>query len=109
MKYCYRAFAGLILASLVMGCTALGAGFQQHDGLKKTVKLARTKHIHPHASLPSWFDWERTHRGLFFLKTRRDDFMSIIGTTSLISTFACKDITPVLMHTQRLPKDFVQR
>ncbi|HWD38247.1 MAG TPA: oxygenase MpaB family protein [Fimbriimonas sp.] len=107
MNYLYRFLASLPLASLAIG--GMAAGGSQMGGLTATVKVARTRHIHPHASLPRWFDWDRTHRGLLFLDGRREDIMQIVGGTSLISTYACRDITPILMHTGRLPKDYVQR
>lgn len=54
-------------------------------------------------------DFERVKRGYAFLSKHSKTVTRILGTSSLASTYAARDVAPVLMQTQRLPADFNQR
>lgn len=73
------------------------------------VRSARVKPIAPQSQPPKWMDFDRVQAGYAFLGKHGQMVSRVLGTSSLASTFAAKDITPVLMQTGRLPKDFQQR
>ncbi|RYG25590.1 DUF2236 domain-containing protein [bacterium] len=76
---------------------------------EKAVRSARVRPIAPQSQLPKWLDFDRVQAGYAFLGKHRETVTRVLGTSSLASTFAAKDITPILMRTERLPKDFQQR
>ena len=77
--------------------------------LERIVQRARTHSITPRDTPPSWMDFDKVRAGGDFIKKHLDFINQILGTSSLASTYAAKDITPVLMQTGRLPKDFSRR
>lgn len=54
-------------------------------------------------------DYDKLRAGYGFFHKHEAAAVMTMGTSSLAATFAAKDIAPVLMHTERLPKDFNQR
>lgn len=54
-------------------------------------------------------DYDRVRKGYIFLNQHGKTVGRVLGTSSLASTYAARDVTPVLMQTERLPKDFNQR
>ena len=54
-------------------------------------------------------DYDRARTGCEFLARHRTTVLRILVSSSLASTFAAKDVTPVLMQTARLPKAFTGR
>jgi len=54
-------------------------------------------------------DYDRVAAGYDFVAQHGKFAEQVMGMSSLAATFAAKDITPTLMQTGRLPKDFTQR
>lgn len=77
--------------------------------LTRAIRQARTQAIRPQKEVPRWMDYGQVEAGLAFLAKHRRTMTQVLGTSSLASTFAAKDVTPVLMATGRLPKDFGPR
>jgi hypothetical protein len=77
--------------------------------IETTVRQARIQAITPHSKAPSWMDYDKVRVGFGFLEKHQKFIQQILGTSSLAATFAAKDITPLLMQTGRLPRDFSQR
>lgn len=80
-----------------------------HIHLETIVHQARHQAITPHSTPPSWMDYDKVQAGFGFLEKHDKFIQQILGTSSLASTFAARDITPILMQTGRLPHDFSQR
>lgn len=78
-------------------------------GLQEAVLKARTQPTAPRTTPPAWMDYAKVQAGYAFLDAHGDFAGQIMGTSSLAATFAARDITPVIMETGRLPKDFNQR
>ena len=76
---------------------------------ERLVQQSRVEPITPRSAPPAWLDYEKVRRGYSFLKKHQSFVQQILATSSLSSTFAAKDIAPVLMQTGRLPKDFANR
>ncbi|MBB6053448.1 oxygenase MpaB family protein [Armatimonas rosea] len=70
---------------------------------------ARTRPITPRKTPPSWLDFEQLQRAGDFQKRHSAFIQQVLGTSSLAATFAARDIAPILMQTERLPKDFTAR
>jgi len=87
---------------------AVSAG-QSTAGVEEAVRRARTQAIHPRSAPPKWMDYDKVMAGYAFFGKHGDFAGQIMGTSSLAATFAARDITPMLMATGRLPKDFQQR
>lgn len=77
--------------------------------LAKAVRQARTKPITPRKDAPRWMNYGQVEGGFGFLGKHPSTIMNVLGTSALASTFAAKDVTPILMSTGRLPNDFSQR
>jgi len=69
----------------------------------------RTAPIEPRTQPPAWADATRIERGLAFSQRNMELINRILGTTSLLSTYAARDILPVLIATGRLTNDYGQR
>ncbi len=54
-------------------------------------------------------DYDRSKAGCEFLAHHRATVLRVLVSSSLASTFAAKDVTPVLMETARLSKTFTSR
>lgn len=110
----YRIGLGLVVLLLAGAPVAPQASFRtsvavtQQD-LAKTVAQARTKPHKPQKDPPKWMDFAQVEAGYGFLAKHQRTVMQVLGTSSLASTFAAKDVAPVLMDTGRLPKDFSPR
>jgi hypothetical protein len=110
----YRIGLGLLLGFLVgvpvvPQASPPGAISNSQLDLASVVAQARTKPHHPRKSPPKWMDYAQVEAGYGFLAKHRGAIMRVLGTSSLAATFAAKDVTPVLMDTGRLPKDFSPR
>jgi hypothetical protein len=109
LKFCNPILFAFLLVAFYDVSTAQTAPSPSHSQLETIVHQSRTQSIKPHAAPPSWMNYDKVRLGFEFIK-KHDEFISqILATSSLASTFAAKDITPVLMQTGRLPKDFAQR
>jgi ER-bound oxygenase mpaB/B'/Rubber oxygenase, catalytic domain len=73
------------------------------------IMQARTRPITPRKTPPPWLDFEQLQRAEGFQARYSGSIQQVLGTSSLAATFAARDITPILMQTQRLPKDFTPR
>lgn len=74
-----------------------------------TISAFRTAPIEPQTQPPAWADAGRLERGLAFPRRNAEFINQILGTTSLVSTYAARDILPVLIATGRLTNDYGQR
>jgi len=54
-------------------------------------------------------EYERVQKGYTFFFQHAKSVTQVLGTSSLASTYAAQDVTPILMQTGRLPNDFNQR
>ena len=70
------------------------------------VKKARIIPINPHSLPPNWLDFEKVRLGFSFQEKHGTFIYQILGTSSLASTYACRDIAPVLNLTGRLVADY---
>ena len=77
--------------------------------LDHAVRLARTTEIAPRKDAPAWMDYDRTASGYAFFAAHRATVTQVLMGSSLASTFAARDVTPVLMQTGKLAKSFVPR
>jgi len=91
-----------LLASLLF--TALVAAAQT-----AAISAFRTAPIEPQTQPPGWADAGKIQRGLAFSRRNAEFINRILGTTSLVSTYAARDILPVLIATGRLTNDYGQR
>lgn len=87
----------------------LGLSSGQAPNIEDAVRRARTLSVAPHAAPPAWMDDAKVRAGYVFLGRHRETVFRVMGTSSLAATFAAKDITPALMQTGRLPRDFDRR
>lgn len=94
-----------VLVVALLGSAAHGGP----DALEKAVSDARTVAAMPQTQPPSWTDQTKLKAGLAFLRQHGATVQSVLAGSSLASTFAAKDVTPVLMATGKLPKGFVLR
>lgn len=78
-------------------------------GLEEVVRQSRTVPLSPQAEPPTWMDYERARAGCEFLAAHRATVLRTLVGPSLASTFAAKDVTPVLVATTRLDKAFTSR
>lgn len=100
-----RFFTGLGVA--LLACVA--AGRAEETRLEATVRRARVAPIAPQAAPPAWMDYPKVEAGYAFLGKHKATVLHVLATSSLASTFAAKDVAPVLMQTGRLSKGFTPR
>ena len=77
--------------------------------LEEVVRQSRTVPLSPRNEPPAWMDYDRARAGCEFLAAHRATVLRVLTGSSLASTFAAKDVTPVLMTTARLSKAFTSR
>jgi len=70
---------------------------------------ARIRPITPRKTPPAWLDFEQLRLAASFQAKHYAFIQQVLGTSSLAATFAARDIAPILMLTQRLPRDFTPR
>jgi hypothetical protein len=104
----------IIVMCLCVACCGVtraqeAAGSPDHASLETAVEQARIQAITPRSTPPAWMDDDKIRLGFEFMKQHDEFIQQILATSSLASTFAAKDITPVLMQTGQLPKNFAQR
>jgi hypothetical protein len=99
----FRILTGVAVCLVAAGQTA------PPQTLDRIVDAARIKPIAPRPSPPDWMSWERVHAGLVFYQEHHKQIDPVLGTSSLVSTYAAVDIAPVLMRTGRLARDYQQR
>lgn len=87
----------MLRSARLLGVVLLAAG----SVLAANIDAARSRAIHPRKEAPAWLDWAQVQRGLKFYRTHRA-IGEILGSTSLIETYASVDIAPVLKRTGRL-------
>ncbi len=76
---------------------------------RSAVKAARVKSLTPRATFPVDTDWPRVERGYAFAKAHTFQISITNLCASLVSTYACKDIEPVLVHTKELIDHYTDR
>lgn len=87
----------------------LATALRPAPSLEATVREARTVALAPRAEPPAWMDYDHAKAGCEFLARHRSTVLRVLVSSSLASTFAAKDVTPVLMQTARLSKSFTSR
>lgn len=99
--------ASIALASLFV-CTCL-AGTKPEVAGGSPVENLQPKKLTPRPVPPKNIDWLRIQNAYAFLKKHNQTIQTTLVTTSLVSTYACKDIEPVLMYTEELAKNYDDR
>jgi hypothetical protein len=99
----------LLLQCLCVPALAHGAPAVPAATPESIVQRSRVEPITPRSAPPKWLDYEKIRLGFSLLKKHQSYIQQILGTSSLSSTFAARDTTPVLMQTGRLPRDFARR
>ena len=70
---------------------------------------ARRRPLAPKEKTLLWMDWARVKSGLTFYRQNQALIDQVLATTSLVSTYAAKDVAPVLLETKRLERDYRKR
>jgi hypothetical protein len=102
----------VLLVWLLMAICAVSHAQESRSAgpaLEAVVRKSRTESINPRATPPKWMDYEKVRAGFALLEKHGPFIRQILATSSLSSTFAARDITPILMQTGRLPRDFTKR
>jgi len=94
---------------IAVACTLAGAHAAWTADVSRAVAEARTQAIEPRATPPAWMEWDRVSRGFAFFQKHQSRINQVLGTTSLVSTYAAVDIAPVLIRTGRLSVDYNKR
>ena len=68
----------------------------------------RAKRLMP-LSVPPAVDWDRIKNAFAFQDAHSKSISNTLITTSLVSTYACRDIEPVLVYTGKLINDYNKR
>lgn len=93
-----------------LAATLLASGAQaQTANLPDLVRGARTRPIAPQMDPPAWMSDAKLQLGFALFEKHGSVISQVLAGSSLASTFAAKDIAPVLMKTGALPKQFVLR
>lgn len=77
--------------------------------LPQIIDQARTKPITPKAQPPKSFDWKRVQRAYKLATLHKDSLENVLAMVSLPTTFACRDIVPILIHTGQLVNNYDRR
>jgi len=110
LKLRFALFVSVSLALFAVTSAApIGAIPGGHEGLETRVRAERTESIRPRPMPPAWMDYAKVEAGYRFLDRHRKMAFQVMGMSSLAATFAAKDVTPLLVQTGRLPKDFSRR
>ena len=96
--------ACFLTVALALGTSAFAAGPDA-----SMLRASRAKHITPRIHPPKNVDWARIQNACTFANAHAQTISATLGTTSLVSTFACRDIAPVLVYTGRLTDDYGKR
>lgn len=99
----YRRLTSAV-TTLILACS-----LHAQTELPQLVRQSRTRAISPKAEPPEWMEWDRVRRALAFYASNKNDIDQVFSTSSLVATYAAKDIAPVLVHTGRLTSDYNSR
>lgn len=79
------------------------------DKASQLLVSARTKSITPKATPPANVDWNRVQDAFQFMGKHGQTIQTTNIAVSLVSTFACKDVEPVLIWTQEVVDNYDNR